>query len=188
MSMFLETMTKAITDYRQILRKYLKSQDRISKIKQLRLKDPVIFQNETLLYRTGLTIVDDIQNNIRVPNEGYYSYHGITKFCKYLEQYLSNYELDGSVVIHKAQKAANAMIKGIQIFSKIEDLTDEDAEEFKKNNQVIASCGSDDQCKIYYQALKKQAEEAPGFYGEVLESFEQEMKLCKRVIKLTSKK
>lgn len=173
MSMFKQTMTKAITDYRQILRRYLSSQERIEKIKQLKLKDSSIFKSELLLFQTGQAIIEDIQKNVQVPNEGYYSYHGITKFCQYLGQYLSNYEAHDEGVIHKAQKAANAMIKVIQLFSMPEDsLTDEMGEELTVCCQIIAACGSEDQRRLFRNSLIRQCEYAPGFYGDVLKYYD----------------
>lgn len=172
MSMFKHTMTKAITDYRQILRRYLSSQERLEKIKQLRLKETSIFKSELLLFQVGEAIIEDIQQNVQVPNEGYYSYHGITKFCQYLKQYLSNYETDGHAVIHKAQKAADAMIKTIQFFSMSDDLLDElVTRELFECSEIIANCGSEDQRRLFRNALTRQCEYAPGFYGEILNHY-----------------
>jgi hypothetical protein len=176
MSIFIQTMTKAITDYRQILRRYLSSQERILKVKQLRLKDPAIFKSDVLLFKTAQSIIDDIENNVKVPNEGYYSYHGITKFCAYLKQYLSNYEQSGQGIVHKAQKAANAMIKVIQVFSLPDDqLSDEVIVELKEFATVIASCGSVEQRQLFRNSLVRQCEYAPGFYGDILQYYDEEM-------------
>lgn len=174
MSMFKQTMTKAITDYRQILRRYLSSHERTEKITQLRLKDSSIFKSETLLYHAGQAIIEDIEKNVQIPNEGYYSYHGITKFCQYLKQYLSNYEANGKAVIHKAQKAADAMIKVIQLFSMPDDtFNDQVSEELKINCQVIASCGSQDQRRLFRNSLVRQCEYAPGFFGDILKYYDE---------------
>lgn len=179
--MFKQTMTKAITDYRQILRRYLSSKERIEKIKQLRLKDASIFKSELLLFQTGQAIIEDIKQNVQVPNEGYYSYHGITKFCRYLEQYLSNYEATEEGVVHKAQKAANAMIKVIQFFAMSDELLNDDvSEELRVCSQVIATCGSEDQRRLFRNSLVRQCEYAPGFYGDVLTYYDEQHHMEKK--------
>ena len=72
----------------------------------MRLKDPTIYDDEPALFNTVHEILKDIERNIRVPNEGYYSYYGIVRFAKFLREYVNNYVVEGDQVIHKAQKAS----------------------------------------------------------------------------------
>src|SRR5262245_54822199 len=111
MSIFIKAMSKAISDYRQILKKYLSPDARTQKIKELKLRDPKIFKSELSLYEVAQAIVADIEKNIKVPDEGYYSYYGIVKFNQYLKEYLSHYILDNNVVTHKEQKASRALVE-----------------------------------------------------------------------------
>ncbi len=143
-SMFVETMSRAISDYRQILKKYLTPAQRASKIAELRLKDHTIFDDEPTLYQVVHDILRDIEKNIRVPNEGYYSYYGIVRFAKFLREYIDNYTLEGKVVIHKAQRASNLLIKVIQLLSG-EELTDGVSQEVISAHPLLIELSSKEQ-------------------------------------------
>lgn len=176
MSIFAETMSKAIGDYRRILRRYLSPEQRINKLAELKLKDPGIYKSDILLYKTAHAIVDDIQNNIQVPDEGYYSYYGIIKFCQYLQEYLSHYELEGNIIIHKAQKASRALVQAIQLMALPNDeLNATIAEQLKECNQVVVECGSIEQKKLYKNTLKQQAQYFAAFFKDIVVDYQQKL-------------
>ncbi len=175
-SMFVETISRAISDYRQILKKYLTPQERATKIAQLRLKDPTIFNDEPTLYRVVHDILKDIEKNISVPNEGYYSYYGIVRFAKYLREYVDNYSLEGNGVIHKAQKASNVLIKVIQIFSLPgEQFNESLAQEVISAHPAIIELSSKEQLELYKNTLERLRDKNKPFYSKIMSDFNRRM-------------
>lgn len=176
-TMFVETVSRAISDYRQILKKYLSPQERASKIAELRLKDHTIFDDEPTLYRVVHYILKDIEKNISVPNEGYYSYYGIVRFAKYLREYVDNYSLEGNVVIHKAQKASNLLIKIIQILSVPgEQFNEKLAQEVIAAHPAIIELSSKEQLDLYTQTLDRcLREKNKAFHLKIVSDFRARM-------------
>ncbi len=171
-SIFVETLSRAISDYRQILKKYLTPEQRASKMAELRLKDPTIFNDEPTLYRVVHDILRDIEKNIQIPNEGYYSYYGIVRFAKFLREYMENYSLEGEEVIHKAQKASNLLIKSIQLLSLPgEQLTEIVAQQVIDNHALIIELSSKEQLAIYNNTLERLNEKNKAFYRRIIQDF-----------------
>jgi len=171
-SMFVETISRAISDYRQILKKYLTPEQRSAKIAELRLKDPTIFSDEPALYQVVQDILSDIEKNIRIPNEGYYSYYGIVRFAKFLREYVDNYMVEGNMVIHKAQKASNVLLKVIQLISLPgEQLTESIADQVIAVHPMIIELSSKEQLMIYSTALERLNEKNRLFYRKVVHDF-----------------
>ncbi len=172
-STFIETMSRAISDYRQILKKYLTPQQRNAKIAQLRLKDPSIFFSESVLFRVAKEILADIEKNIRIPNEGYYSYYGIVRFAKYLGEYLNNFIVEDDQVIHKAQKASGLLVKTIQLLSVPgEQLTEQVVQQVVAYHPLILELASQDQISLYTSTLERLYEKNKTFFRKVMHDFE----------------
>ncbi len=171
-SLFVETMSRAISDYRQILKKYLTPAQRAAKMAQLRLKDPTIYEDEPALYQVVRDILADIEKNIRVPNEGYYSYYGIVRFSKFLREYIDSYTVDGEFVIHKAQKASNILLKAIQLMAVPADqLTDHLADQVIGLHPLIIEFGSKEQLVIYNNTLERLSEKNKVFFRKIVHDF-----------------
>ena len=180
MSIFSDTMKKAITIYRRMLRKHLPQAERINKLNELNLKNPQLYENEIALYHTGHTIVNDIKKNLEKSAYGYYSYSGIGSFGEYLQKFLANYEFEGGVIIHRSQKASRALIQAIQLLTLPEEkLTSDIAERLSKCNHVIAVFGSEEQRELHattlQNAIRKQQEQNTSFYRSVLNNFQEHM-------------
>lgn len=171
-SMFVETMSRAISDYRQILKKYLTPDQRSAKMTELRLKDPTIFESESVLYHVVQNILQDIEKNIRVPNEGYYSYYGIVRFAKFLREYVDNYTVDGDAVVHKAQKASNLLLKIIQLLSLPPDqLTEGVASQVMAAHPAIIELSTKEQLNIYNNTLGRLSEKNKSLYRRIVSDF-----------------
>jgi hypothetical protein len=171
-SMFVETMSRAISDYRQILKKYLTPAQRSAKIAELRLKDPTLFHDEPALYNTVCDILHDIEKNIRVPNEGYYSYYGIVRFAKFLREYIDNYTIEGDAVVHKAQKASNLLIKVIQLLSLPgEQVTEQIVQHVINAHSDIIELSSKEQLAIYNNTLERLNEKNKTLYRAIVYDF-----------------
>lgn len=175
MSLFSDTMVKAINDYRLLLRRHLKQVERVIKLQQLRLRDNTIYESDVALYSIGQAIVADIKANLlnmRVYNQ-FHAYSGIQQFCEYLETYLNNYEIENGKVVHRAQKASRALLKSIQLISlPIESLTDRIKKELCQCNEIIVEYGSKDQQDMQLQTLMRQEVVNPGFFVGILTHLE----------------
>lgn len=177
-TLFAQTIAKAISDYRQFLRKYLKQSDRIRKLSELNLKDPEIYNNEVKLFEIAHGIIEDIQKNVEIPDQNYYSYSGIAKFCEFLKEYLDNYELENNRVIHKAQKASRAMLKAIQILNQPkEKLNETVAGTLIECNEVIATCGSEEQLELHAASLERHKPMYEEFYRVIIDDFKSRLNI-----------
>jgi len=180
--LFAETIATSISDYRQLLRRYLKQAERVSKLAELNLKDPNIYNSEIALFHTAWAIVRDIEKNMEIPEQGYYSYSGIQHFCNYLKEFLSNYEIDGNQVVHRAQKASRAIIQVIQLTSgPTERLDVSISQRIEACNQVVADYGSEEQYELHRSTLTRQQTRNPAFFQPLLESFEARVREVNRL-------
>ena|SRR3990167_3274493 len=173
MSIFAETMTKAITDYRFLLRRHLNQSERMSKLRELKLRDSDTYESDLALYEAGKAVITDIEANMAAPNQGYYSYSGIQQFCDYLKEYLENYHIENDQVVHRAQKASRALITAIQLTTlPRERLNDLIAEQLFDCNTTVVGFGSQEQCELQLQTLARQQANNPGFYTRIIAHLE----------------
>ena len=174
-SIFLETISKAIRDYRKMLRRHLSQSERMTKLAELNLKH-LDYENEVALYRTAQRIVQDIEINLDVQNKNYYTYSGAGNFGRYLKEFLMNYIIEGAYVIHRAQKASRALIEAIQlIMLPIDRLTPSVLETINRNSMTIAHYGSEEQCELYRENLARYYRERGSFFGPLLRYFEAQL-------------
>lgn len=173
-TIFAETIARAISDYRQMLRRYLNQSERVTKLAELNLRDTHIYESEVSLYNTARAIIADIEKNMQVSEQGYYSYSGIAKFSEYLKEYVDNYEIENDKVIHRAQKASKALIQAIQIATLPNEKLDEKvALDFEKCNELIVECGSPEQQELHFHNLERRRDHHAEFYGPLLDHYNQ---------------
>lgn len=175
MSIFAETMGKAITDYRLLLRRYLPQSERMAKLRALKLRrsDTDTYASDKALYDVGRALISDMQTNMTRKTQGYYSYSGIQQFCNYLNKYLDNYEIENGHVIHRAQKASRALLACIQLMGLPREQLDETiSNKLIEYNAVIVNCGSLEQCELQQQTLLRHQAQNPGFYTRIVAHLE----------------
>ena len=173
MSIFAETVTKAIADYRYLLRRHLGQVDRMTKLQKLQLKNNEIYKTDLALYKAAMSIVADIEENMLVQNPGYYSYSGIDQFSQFLKEYLNDYLIENDQVVHKARKASRALLQAIQLASlPVERLDEGVAEKLLACNTVILKFGSTEQHNLQLSMLERQQVENPDFYTRIIAHFE----------------
>lgn len=173
MTIFAKTMTKAIADYRFLLRRHLPQADRMIKLTVLKLRDENTYKNDITLYKVGQTIISDIEENSDNSPKSYYAYSGIQEFCNYLKEYLSHYDIEQDQVIHRAQKASRALIQSIQLTALTrEELNDAIAKKITECNLTITDFGSEEQCELQLQTLKRQQMHHPEFYTNLISHME----------------
>ncbi len=169
MSVFSETMIKAISDYRFLLRRYLQQAERMAKLRELKLRDSDIYDNDLALFHVGKAIIEDMKNNMDSGGQGYYAYSGIGEFCKFLGEYLDNYFIENDHVVHRAQKAARAIITAAQLMALSRDRLDEVvAKKLFDCNRTVVNFGSQEQCELQLHTLTRQQASHPGFYTRII--------------------
>jgi len=153
---FTETIARAISDYRSLLRRHLKQPERRKKLAELNLKDSTLFESAERLYVVAWSIVKDIETSVDQPT-GYYAYSGMAEFGKFLREYLSEYELEDGRLLHLAQKASKEIIKAIQYMSTSDErFTSDVVVGLNRCSRVVLSCGSQEQRDLYESALERQ--------------------------------
>ena len=169
MPIFAETISKAISDYRYLLRRYLSQSERMVKLQKLRLKDAHTYQSDLSLYQAAHAIITDIEDNMLKTEGSYYSYSGIGQFCQYLKEYLNDYEVEGNSVVHHARKASRALLQAIQLIATPKDrLNEVVAKHLFECNHLVANFGSNEQFNLYLQTLERHQAESPGFYTRII--------------------
>lgn len=180
-SIFIETVSKAISDYRQLLRRHLSQSERMTKLMELNLKQPD-YKNEVALYRTAQRIVQDIEMNMDCDPKSYYTYSGVGNFGRYLKEFISNYIIEGQHVVHRAQKASRALLDSIQLIGlPAERLTSDVLDSINKNSMTIAHFGSEEQCELYKENLERYYRERGSFFGPLLRYFEEQLRQAQQV-------
>lgn len=169
---FIETVARAIGDYRFMLRRHLNQVDRRKKLAELNLKDPTLFDSAIKLYEIAWKIVEDIESNIDMPSS-YYAYSGIAEFGKFLKEYLSKYEIEEGRLVHSAQKASKMMIQAIQILSlPVEQLTSKVTERLNQCSEIVAKYGSDEQKNMYEGTLEQHLIMKRDFFAPIYDYFQ----------------
>ena len=160
--MFVQTITKVIKDYRFMLRKIYKGQqlERVKKLHEMGLKDPKLNNDPVALFHVAHAIVNDLQQNHKPKKSGYYAYSGVIDFCGYVVDFLDDFEVNGDVVVHKAQEASQAMLSFVQSIES-HSFDSEFFQKAKGYNEVVARCGSNEQQALYKKILRDQALPAP---------------------------
>lgn len=173
MSIFAETVTKAISDYRYLLRRHLNQVERMTRLQELHLKDSETYKTDLALYKAAKAIIADIEENMAMENPGYYAYSGIDQFAQYLKEYLDDYLVEGNQVVHRARKASRALLQAIQLSSLAKERLDEKAaKQFFECNKIVANFGSKEQYDLHIGMLERQQASNPGFYTRIIAHFE----------------
>lgn len=169
---FVETIARAISDYRFLLRRHLGQAERRQKLAELNLKDPTIFDSPVKLYEVANQIVEDIRRNVETP-QSYYAYSGIAEFGKYLQDYLSKYEVEDGRLVHSAQKASKAMIEAIQLIALPEQrLTSDIADKLNHCSNAVIQYGSEEQIDMYEGTLEQKLITHRDFFTPIYDYFQ----------------
>ena len=91
-----------------------------------------------------------------------------------MNDYLSDYELEGERVIHRAQRASRSILEAIQIINgkPAHVLNNAIKDQVYNCHKVIVSYGNDEQLEVYRANLLKLKPNAPLFYTDLLRHFD----------------
>lgn len=180
-TIFKETISRAISDYRTLLRRHLAQHERVNKLAQLGLKQPD-YDNEVVLFRIAQRIVHDIETNIDTGSQSYYSYSGVSNFGTHLKKFLANYIIESNTVVNRAQKASRALLESIQLIGlPTTKMTTQVLDSINRNSMVIAFYGSEEQCELYRENLERYYRERGAFFGPLLRYFQEQLKQAQQV-------
>lgn len=172
-TLFSETIAKAISDYRFLLRRFLDQSERQAKLAELNLRDPSIYDSDLSLYEVAWNIVNDIARHAQKPT-GYYAYSGVSEFGRFLKEYLEKFDIENGLVVHAAQKASKAMIKAIQLVALPETkLNDGVAKELNTCSELVAKYGSEEQHELYQGTLEKNLVRCREFFEGIYDYYRQ---------------
>lgn len=175
MSIFSERILKSINDYKRLLKRYVSTADREKAIINLGIKRKSLrFDNDVILYNKAHRVLQDIQYWREKLNRTATEYSGIDEFYEYLKSYLSNYRIEGNIIVHITQRVSCALVQAIQIISLPESkLSDNNVSKLDDCIQTIAKFGSKDQRTMLAKALNKQRTtySNPHLFTPALDSF-----------------
>ena len=175
-SVFVEKITQYISDYRLLLRKSLNQVERMNRLKALDLKSMTIYSDDLLLYNTAWRIIDDIETNGNIPDQGYYSYSGLEKFHNELKNYIRDYTISGERIIHRIQHTSNLLLEVIQMVSSPGfQHTDELQDKLFECNKSVVHYGSDDQKQLYLGCLERLSSINHAIFTPVLDHFSEQL-------------
>ncbi len=175
-SVFAEKIIQYVSDYRLLLRKSLNQVERMNRLKALELKSVSIYSDETTLFNTAWKIVEDIETNGNIPDQGYYSYSGLEKFREELKTYISEFAICDDRIIHRNQHTSNLLLEVIQMvsspgFQHTEHLQDK----LLECNKSIVRYGSDDQKQLYFGCLERLSSINRAIFTPVLDHFSEQL-------------
>src|SRR5690242_16668396 len=114
MSVFSETITKALNDYKTILKRNLSSKEKAAKLNALGLKREQLQQaNDLALYSKAQQVLKEITQSIEFPNDNDNTpswYCGLHEFYKHLQDIVANYYVSQNTVIHVTQQSSRALV------------------------------------------------------------------------------
>ena len=158
MAQFTETIIQAFGDYRSLIKKYMTEDDRKRRLKRFDLMRNRTRDSDIELYDTATAISNDLKNCISNHPKNYYSYSGIEQFQDFLSEYLSEYVIEKSTLVHKIQKASRAFLGALQLSSlPKEKLTPFIIEKFNQISQDIAYYGTKNQMSRYHDLISQKA-------------------------------
>jgi hypothetical protein len=175
MSVFSEIITKALNDYKLILKKNLSSSKKAAKLAALGLKRQQLKQaNDVGLYKKAQQVLQDLEQSIEFPDDNTPSWYcGLHEFYKYLQAILADYYLQQNTVIHITQQSSRALVDAIQLMGLADKALDTQiAGKLDQCGQTVARFGSKEQQEKLAYALKLHKGRNTSFFLPLLDNFE----------------
>ncbi|MFA6409084.1 MAG: hypothetical protein WCW01_02760 [Gammaproteobacteria bacterium] len=170
---FVETITKAIHDYKKILKRKLPQQQYSAKlqdlsIKRLQLRDlsePYLL----LVARDILQELEDDYNNAVYPK----LYSGIIEFKNYLKGLVESHRIENNKVVNISQKASSLIIQSAHILSNLQtNINDSDLKALEEHIDGLIQYGSPTQINMILSAIKKQELEKTPIGARILQKLQ----------------
>ena len=175
MSVFVQTATQIINDYKRLLSKLVSATtDRQDRLKTMRLKRKDLRSStEVDLYIKIKDIIADLENWQRKSTRESLEYSGLENFIEHVKSSFNEFRLTSSnKVVHGRQKASCALIEAVQLMSMPDPkLTSDLYERLDQCSQIIAKFGTQDQQIAYNKALQVHRERNASFFHPLVDSF-----------------
>lgn len=119
MSVFYLTITRAINDYKALLRRNLPAKICSDKLKNLGIKRKQLrLANELELFHIAQKIITDLENApVKDKKQYSASYCGSHQFLQHLKNIVLEYTIEEQTIIHIGQMAARALVAGLQLIA-----------------------------------------------------------------------
>lgn len=175
-SVFAETVVEYISDYRTVLRKSLPQAERMLRLKRLNLKSITVYSDDVELYNTSIQILEDIDANGKIPEQGYYSYSGLQNFQEKLRTFITQYAIVDKKVINRSQYTSTLLLDVIQMINTPGlQQADELQHKLLECNILIVYHGSNEQRQLYLGCLERLANINQALFMPVLDHFTEHM-------------
>lgn len=170
MSLFSDSVLKALIGYKSILRKQLPQAACTKKMDILEIRRRHLREaNEVGLFQKGMRVLREVELQIAQTNDAPAWYSGIDEFYAHLSGFLNQYSVEGGRVVHVAQRAANALVKAVQLFNLPEErLTKEVASQLVQCGRDVIEYGVKEQQEVFETALKARINHHSPFYTTLL--------------------
>lgn len=154
---FVETIAKAIHDYKKILKRKLPQQQYSAKLQDLSIKrlqlrnlsEPYLL----LVARDILQELEDDYNNAVYPK----LYSGIIEFKNYLKELVESHRIENNKVVNVSQKASALIIQAAHTLSNLQsNINDSDLKNLEEHADGLIQYGSPAQVGMIINAVKKQ--------------------------------
>lgn len=159
---FAESVLKAISDYKLLLRKIYKTREAASKIKSLGLKRKQLrgsTANDMHLYSIALEIIDNLEEYVAKHGKSK-SYFGAEQFLNQLKNFLVPYVIEDNRVIHAEREAARVTVTAIQLATlPKEKLSKEKMDALIKCVDIIDKYGTIELIAILNDTIKEHKKE-----------------------------
>ncbi len=158
MADFCNTILKAISNYKLILRKSLTATQCTAKMLELGIKRQHVRKanSEIMLYQLGLKIKDELTKQIgnEKSNKSSNFYHGTGEFLQYLEDLFAHYRIENDRVVHVGQRVSSIVVEAIQLIALSKGkLIGAKAKQVIKYSEIVATYGSKEQKTMFLNAI-----------------------------------
>lgn len=175
MSVFSEIITKALNDYKSILKKDLSPEQRAARLSALGLRRRELKQSSTVvLYKKAKQVLKDIENTMASAGDEVPSWYcGLQAFYQHLQDILADYQVSEDTVVHITQESSRALINAIQLVSLTDSRLDSNiAKKLDQCGKIVAKFGSKQQQEKLVYVLKLHKERNTAFFMPLLYNLE----------------
>lgn len=175
MSTFNKVITKLLTEYKSIVKKFLSPKVATAKIDALGLKRKELrYDDDVALFYKSQRVLEDMQVWLRSEVRSHW-YSGLDEFCQYLKNILCEYELVNNRVVHTSRQASCALVEAFQIIRLNTKRNKFTMRRLEHCAQIIAQFGTREQQEMFGKALKNHEYEDVNFFLPLLASFEKHL-------------
>lgn len=184
MTFFSESMFKLLTEYKRVLKRYFKPEDRLIKIDDLELQRKLLkYADDIGLFHKAHRVLNDIEQWNNTTTNSPTEYSGIEEFYQHLKNQVNEYRLENGKLVNITQQASRAIVDAVQLMGLPEpQLTQPIAKKLDQCIYIVAKFGSKEQQDVFIKALKTQKNRLVNFFLPLLNNFERYLDLPEKKV------